>query len=51
MNITDICDIHELLRELIAKVTENLYINVCRGLFEAHKIIYSFLICTSIQKN
>ena len=25
--------------------------NICRGLFEAHKLIYSFLICTSISRN
>ena len=26
------------------------YTNVCRGLFEAHKLIYSFLIAISINK-
>ena len=41
-------DIDDLVRELINKITENLYVNVCRGLFESHKIIYSFMICTSI---
>ena len=44
-------DIDGLVRELIDKITENLYVNVCRGLFEAHKIIYSFMISTSIKKN
>lgn len=28
-----------------------MYENVCRGLFEAHKLIYSFLISTSINKD
>lgn len=28
-----------------------MYSNVCRGLFEAHKLVYSFLISTSINKN
>ena len=27
-----------------------LYVSICRGLFEAHKLIYSFLICTSIKR-
>jgi dynein heavy chain len=27
-----------------------LYINICRGLFEAHKLIYSFMMCTSIKR-
>ena len=31
-------------------ITKTLYINICRGLFEAHKLIYSFLICTSIKR-
>ena len=26
-----------------------MYKNVCRGLFERHKLIFSFMICTSIQ--
>ena len=28
-----------------------IYTNVSRGLFEAHKIIFSFLIITSINRN
>lgn len=28
-----------------------MYSNVCRGLFEAHKLIYSFLISSSINKH
>lgn len=40
-----------LLDELVDKITENLYVNICRGLFENHKLIFSFLICTSVRKN
>jgi hypothetical protein len=29
--------------------TEFIYVMVCRGLFEAHKMIFSFLIATAIQ--
>lgn len=43
--------IRQLNAELISNITQNLYVNVCRGLFEAHKIIFSFMICTSIKKN
>lgn len=32
------------------EITKTLYVNICRGLFEAHKLIYSFLICTSIKR-
>ena len=51
VRLADICDIQQLIKELISKITENLFINICRGLFEAHKIIYSFLISSSIMKN
>lgn len=39
------------LNKLIQNVTENIYRDVCRGLFEAHKIIFSFLISTAIEKH
>jgi len=38
----------ERIKILLDAVTKNLYTNICRGLFEAHKLIYSFMICTSI---
>lgn len=27
-----------------------MFTNICRGLFESHKKIYSFLICTAIRR-
>jgi dynein heavy chain len=38
------------LNNLINKITRVIYTNVSRGLFEAHKLIYSFLIAISIEK-
>jgi dynein heavy chain len=35
---------------LIQAVTKQLFEKICIGLFEAHKIIYAFLICSSIQR-
>ena len=36
---------------LIQNITKNLYVNVNRGLFEAHKQIFSFLIAININKH
>lgn len=35
---------------LINKISQNMFTNVSRGLFEEHKLIFSFLIATSIEK-
>lgn len=43
-------DLKERLLILIDKITRILYTNISRGLFERDKLIYSFLISTSIQK-
>ena len=43
-------DLNQRLSDLIERITKVLYTNVCRGLFEAHKLIFSFLIATSINK-
>lgn len=40
----------ERIEVLLSNITKTLYINICRGLFEEHKLIYSFLICTSIKR-
>lgn len=37
-------------QSLLAFTTEFMYSMVCRGLFEAHKPIFSFLIATAIQR-
>lgn len=44
-------DLEQRLAILIDNITALLYTNVSRGLFEAHKIIFSFLIITSINRN
>lgn len=36
---------------MIEKITATLFLNISRGLFVAHKILFSFLICTSINRN
>ena len=43
--------LEERLDILIDNITRMIYTNVSRGLFEAHKIIFSFLIITSINRN
>lgn len=45
------CDeLAERIEVLKNSITKTLYISICRGLFEQHKLIYSFLICTSIKR-
>merc|ERR1711871_1853084 len=43
-------DLETRLGILVTYITEFMYTMVCRGLFEAHKMIYSFLICTSVLR-
>ncbi|KAK9815239.1 hypothetical protein WJX72_000483 [[Myrmecia] bisecta] len=38
------------LQTLMDHITLFMYNMVCRGLFEAHKLMFSFLICTAIQR-
>jgi dynein heavy chain len=42
-------DLSTRLEILMSYITDFMYKNVCRGLFERHKLIFSFLICTTIQ--
>ena len=44
-------DLEKRLEILIEAITRNIYTNICRGLFETHKYIFSFLIATSIKRN
>lgn len=44
-------DLETRLGILIDNITKTIYTNVSRGLFEAHKIIYSFIIIVSINRN
>merc|ERR1711881_808836 len=44
-------DLATRLQTVIDYVTYFVYLTVCRGLFERHRLIYSFLICTSVMRN
>jgi len=44
-------DFETRLGLLIDTITSTIYTNVTRGLFEKDKLIYSFLIATSINKH
>lgn len=39
------------LRDLIDMITKNIYTNIARGLFEADKLIFTYLIATSVNRN
>jgi dynein heavy chain len=39
-----------LLQGLIDSITRQLYEKICIGVFEQHKVVYAFIICTSIQR-
>jgi len=39
------------LHLLIDEITKNIYKNVSRGLFEKDKVLFSFLIATSINRH
>lgn len=40
----------ERLKNLIDTISRIIYTNICRGLFERDKLIFSFLIATSIDR-
>jgi dynein heavy chain, axonemal len=41
--------LQERISLLINDITESFYLNICRGLFEKDKLLYSFMIATKIQ--
>lgn len=41
----------ERIKNLIAVITSLIFTNISRGLFERDKLIFSFLICTSIDRD
>ncbi|XP_034255936.1 dynein heavy chain 6, axonemal isoform X2 [Thrips palmi] len=43
-------DLNQRLRVLLSETTSAVYSTVSRGLFEKHKLVFSFLLCTSIQQ-
>lgn len=47
---SEFLDTYKLNAKLMETVTLDLYRKICIGLFEAHKIVYSFLICTGIRR-
>ena len=44
-------DLDERLKILNDYITYFVYLTVSRGLFEAHRLIFSFLICSSLMRN
>ena len=44
-------DIEKRVDILMKTITELVYVNICRGLFNTHKLIFSFLIAFQICKN
>jgi dynein heavy chain len=45
-----ITDVEDKCALYVNKITENIYLNVCRGLFNEHKKVFAFLVATKIQK-
>lgn len=44
-------DVEERVADLIQEITEIIFLNVCRGLFNDHKKIFSFLVTAAIKQN
>lgn len=38
------------IENILDSITKIMFTDICRGLFESHKKIYSFLICTAIRR-
>nr|CAD7569447.1 unnamed protein product [Timema californicum] len=44
-------DLEARLSTLIQEITLSMYTNVSRGLFERHKLVFSFMVCANILKH
>ena len=44
-------DLDERIRILVDDLTSAFYVNVCRGLFEVHKLLYAFLIAANVMRH
>ena len=44
-------DVNERISNLIDTITKNIYSNISRGLFEADKLIFTYLIATGIKRH
>lgn len=42
-------ELQDRLKSLLEDVTRSFFINICRGLFEKDKLLFSYLIATSIN--
>jgi len=47
-SVEDECQQRKLLQGLIDAITRQLYEKICIGLFEEHKVVYAFIIASSI---
>jgi dynein heavy chain len=43
-------EIEQRIENICDSITKLMFTDICRGLFESHKKIYSFLICTAIRR-
>merc|ERR1719181_1139073 len=44
-------DVMKRISILLNDITRFMYLNICRGLFEDHKMLFSFLVCVQILRN
>lgn len=49
-NTEKVKELDDRLQILIHEITTAVYTNISRGLFERHKLVFSFMLCTGIMK-